>query len=91
MTSVDSLAREVARLRREVAEMRKGQRVAHGATVEDAAIEVRDDAGSLRAIVGQQGDGTTGIQVVNGPPPPEPTAPILTSVLGGVAASWDGL
>lgn len=91
MTSVDSLAREVARLRREVAEMRKGQRVAHGATVEDAAIEVRDDAGSLRAIVGQQGDGTTGIQVVNGPPPPEPTPPILTSVLGGVAASWDGL
>lgn len=91
MTSVDRLALEVARLRREVAEMRKGQRVAHGATVEDAAIEVRDDAGSLRAIVGQQGDGTTGIQVVNGPPPPEPTPPILTSVLGGVAASWDGL
>ena len=86
----NSLAAEVARLRREVAEIRKGQRVAHGASIENAALEVKDDTGSLRAIVGQQQDGTSGIQVVNGPPPPAPSAPIVASVLGGVTASWDG-
>jgi len=86
----NSLAQEVARLRREVGEIRKGQRVAHGASIENAALEVKDDTGSLRAIVGQQQDGTSGIQVVNGPPPPAPSAPIVASVLGGVTASWDG-
>jgi hypothetical protein len=86
----NSLAAEVARLSREVAQIKKGQRIAHGASIENAAIQVRDDTGSLRAIVGQQGDGTTGINVVNGPPPPQPTAPIVASVLGGVTVSWDG-
>ncbi|MFD7867307.1 hypothetical protein [Streptomyces sp. NPDC059783] len=85
------LAVEVARLRRELAQVKKGQRLAHGASVEDSAIEVRDDTGSLRAIVGQQGDGTTAALIVNGPPPPQPSDPIVASVIGGVTASWDGL
>ncbi|MFD6149373.1 hypothetical protein [Streptomyces sp. NPDC060243] len=86
----DSIATRLDRLERQLAQITKGQRLAHGASIEDAAIQVRDDTGSLRAIVGQQGDGTSGIQVVNGPPPPQPTVPILGSVLGGVTASWDG-
>ncbi|MFJ2279216.1 hypothetical protein ACIOEZ_34270 [Streptomyces sp. NPDC087866] len=86
-----NLATEVARLKREVAQVKKGQRVSHGASIENAAIEVRDDDGSLRAIVGQQGDGTTGAVIVNGPPPPQPSDPIVVSVIGGVTASWDGL
>ena len=85
-----SVAGELDRLRRQLAEIRKGQRVAHGASIENAALEVRDDSGSLRAIYGQQADGTSGIQVVNGPPPPAPSAPIVTSRLGGVTVSWDG-
>ncbi|WP_097865821.1 hypothetical protein [Streptomyces sp. rh34] len=60
------------------------------ASIDDAALLVRDGTGSLRGIVGQQGDGTTAVTIVNGPPPPQPSAPIVTSVLGGVAASWDG-
>ncbi|MEU0833382.1 hypothetical protein, partial [Streptomyces sp. NPDC005969] len=39
---------------------------------------------------GQQGDGTTAVNVVNGPPPPQPSAPIVVAVLGGVTVSWDG-
>lgn len=91
MPTDNALAAEVARLRREVDQIKKGQRVAHGASIENAALEVKDDTGSLRAIVGQQADGTSGIQVVNGPPPPAPSAPIVASVLGGVTVSWDGL
>jgi hypothetical protein len=85
-----NLATEVARLKSQLAQVKKGQRLSHGASIENAAIEVRDDDGSLRAIVGQQGDGTTGAIIVNGPPPPQPSAPIVTSVIGGVTASWDG-
>ncbi|MFJ8677210.1 hypothetical protein [Streptomyces sp. NPDC093589] len=85
-----SVPGELNRLKRQVAQIAKGQRLAHGASIENSALEVRDDAGSLRAVYGQQSDGTSGIQVVNGPPPPAPTAPIVASVLGGVTASWDG-
>ena len=44
----------------------------------------------MRAIVGQQPDGTTAVNVVNGPVPPAPTTPVVQSVLGGIAATWDG-
>ncbi|WP_392838600.1 hypothetical protein [Streptomyces sp. LN500] len=60
------------------------------ASLDDTALEVRDGNGSLRGIVGQQGDGTTAVNVVNGPPPPATSAPIVVSVLGGVTVSWDG-
>ncbi|MFG2677060.1 hypothetical protein [Streptomyces sp. NPDC048445] len=85
-----NIATEVARLKSQIDQIKKGQRLSHGASIENAAIEVRDDGGSLRAIVGQQGDGTTGAIIVNGPPPPQPSAPLVASVLGGVTASWDG-
>ncbi|MFF1358741.1 hypothetical protein [Streptomyces sp. NPDC058297] len=87
----NSLPFEVASLKKQLAQVKKGQRLSHGASIENAAIEVKDDSGSLRTIVGLQGDGTTGVQNVNGPPPPQPSAPIVASVLGGVTVSWDGL
>ena len=86
----DNLAAEVVRLRRELAQVKKGSRIAHGASIEDSALEVKDSVGSLRAVVGQQPDGTTAVNIVNGPPPPTPSTPLLASVLGGVTASWDG-
>lgn len=83
-------ARELARLDQRLKNIEKGQRYAHGGSIEDSALEVKDGAGSLRAIVGVQGDGTTAVNIVNGPPPPTPAAPILGSVLGGVTVSWIG-
>lgn len=85
-----NLATEVAQLRRRIAQIEKGQRLSHGASIEDAAIEVRDDTGSLRAIVGQQSDGTSGVNVVNGPPPPTPTNPTVEPALAALTVSWDG-
>lgn len=85
-----SVTAELNRLKRRLAAIEKGQRLAHGASIEDAAVEVRDGAGSLRAIVGQQADGSTAVNVVNGPPPPAPSAPVVASVLGGVSVTWDG-
>ncbi|WP_327356318.1 hypothetical protein [Streptomyces sp. NBC_01304] len=60
------------------------------ASLENGAVDVYDENGSLRAVIGQQADGTSGIVHVNGPPPPTPTTPALTAVLGGVAVTWDG-
>lgn len=90
MAADRSVAAELDRLRRELAAIRKGQRIAHGASIENAALDVRDDAGGLRAIVGQQGDGTTAVNIVNGGPPPAPATPTAGPALGGISASWDG-
>ncbi|MFE1767312.1 hypothetical protein ACFW81_24220 [Streptomyces angustmyceticus] len=85
-----SVPGELNRMKRQIQQIAKGQRIAHGASLEDAALEVRDDTGSLRAIVGQQGDGTTAVNIVNGGPPPTPSTPTAGSALGGISAGWDG-
>lgn len=85
-----SIPQELARLAHEVKQIKKGQRYAHGGSIENSALEVKDNTGSLRAIVGVQADGTTAVNIVNGPPPPTPTVPVLGSVLGGITVSWDG-
>ncbi|MER5277819.1 hypothetical protein ABT025_18950 [Streptomyces sp. NPDC002809] len=80
----------LAQLQKRIDRLERASRLSYAA-LDDTALEVRDGAGSLRGIVGQQGDGTTAVNVVNGPPPPQPSAPIVVSVLGGVTVSWDGL
>ncbi|MFH8581637.1 hypothetical protein [Streptomyces zaomyceticus] len=76
-------------LERRMAAVERSSRLG-SAAIDDTALEVRDDTGSLRALVGQQGDGTTAVNVVNGPTPPAPTAPLVASTIGGIAAEWDG-
>ncbi|MFB6665963.1 hypothetical protein [Streptomyces parvus] len=61
------------------------------ASLDDTALVVRDSTGSLRGIVGQQGDGTTAVTIVNGAPPPTPATPTAAPELGGISAGWDGL
>jgi hypothetical protein len=60
------------------------------ASVEGGTLQVYDDDGSLRVVVGQQPDGTNGVIAVNGPPPPQPSPPLVVSRLGGAGATWDG-
>lgn len=86
MTSIG--ARLVA-IERRLANVQRSSRLTH-ASLEDTALEVFDDTGSLRAVIGQQPDGTSGIVAVNGPPPPQPAKPALGPVLSGVAVTWDG-
>ncbi|MFF1298133.1 MULTISPECIES: hypothetical protein [unclassified Streptomyces] len=82
---------EIAALKRDLAKIRQGQRYAHGGSLENAALQVKDDQGSLRAIVGVQSDGTTAVNIVNGAAPPQPANPVVASMLGGVAVAWNGL
>jgi hypothetical protein len=67
----------------------RSARLSHAA-IDNTAVVVKDSAGGLRGIIGVQADGTTAVNVVNGAAPPQPSAPIVASVLGGVTVSWDG-
>ncbi|GAA3835275.1 hypothetical protein GCM10022403_080040 [Streptomyces coacervatus] len=60
------------------------------ASIESGAVDVYDESGSLRAVIGQQPDGTSGVVAVNGPRPPIPSVPEVESVLGGLRITWDG-
>ncbi|MFF8610800.1 hypothetical protein ACF06X_33380 [Streptomyces sp. NPDC015346] len=83
------LGTRITQLEERLSKVERSSRLS-SASLDDGALEVRDAGGSLRALVGQQADGTTAANFVNGPVPSAPTAPYVASVLGGVAASWDG-
>ncbi|MDX3766415.1 MULTISPECIES: hypothetical protein [unclassified Streptomyces] len=83
------LAGRIATLERLVRDLSRTSRLANS-SIENGAITVYDDGGDLRGSIGLQPDGTLAVAAVNGPPPPVPGAPTITSVLGGVAVVWDG-
>ncbi|WP_330479868.1 hypothetical protein OG301_39335 (plasmid) [Streptomyces platensis] len=85
-----SFTARFARLERQVQQIAKGQRIAHGASLENAALEVNDDTGTLRAVIGVQPDGTTGVVAHNGPPPGAPSAPTVSASIAGLRVTWDG-
>lgn len=74
-----------ARLKR----VENSPRLSHAA-IDNTSVQVRDGNGNLRGLLGVQADGTTAVNIVNGPPPPQPSTPIVTSVLGGITVVWDG-
>ncbi|WP_324787016.1 hypothetical protein [Streptomyces sp. H51] len=87
--TVSVLAARIANLERLVRDLARSSRLANS-SIENGSIGIYDSDGLLRGSIGLQEDGTVGMAAVNGPPPPVPAAPTLVSVLGGVAATWDG-
>ncbi|MGC9539974.1 hypothetical protein [Streptomyces sp. UG1] len=83
------LAARIAALERRLAQQTRTSQLAYS-SIEDGAVEVYDAGGSLRAVIGQQPDGTSGVTAVNGPRPPIPSAPQAEPVLGGLRITWDG-
>ncbi|MEU3399498.1 hypothetical protein [Streptomyces filamentosus] len=88
-TDIARLAARLADLERRFAQQNRTSSLAYS-SIENGALDVYDDSGSLRAVIGQQPDGTTAVNVVNAPPPPAPGPAAVTPALGGVAAAWDG-
>ncbi|MGW6393305.1 hypothetical protein ACWFR1_22990 [Streptomyces sp. NPDC055103] len=86
---IAALAARLATVERRLDSTSRTAQLAYS-SIEDGAISVFDGEGSLRAIIGQQPDGTTGLNVTNGPPPPQPVAPTLVPSIGGVTVGWDG-
>ena len=83
------IGKKIVQLERDITALQRASRLGH-ASIENAAIQINDGTGGLRGIVGLQSDGTTAVNIVNGPAPPQPSAPVLASILGGVNAAWDG-
>ncbi|MCH0562136.1 hypothetical protein [Streptomyces sp. MUM 2J] len=83
------LAARIADLERRFAQRTRTSQLAYS-SIENGALDVYDENGSLRAVIGQQPDGTTAVNIVNAPPPPTPSQPTVTPVLGGVSATWEG-
>ncbi|MCX5233902.1 hypothetical protein OG824_01450 [Streptomyces prunicolor] len=83
------LAARVAVLERQLARTTRTARMAYS-SVEDGAIEVYDQDGTLRGSMGLQDDGTVGFVAHNGPPPPTPTPPVVESALSGLTVTWPG-
>ena len=83
------LAARIAALERRLTQQTRTSRLAYS-SLENGALDVYDENGSLRAVIGQQPDGTTAVNIVNAPPPPTPSQPAIVSVLGGIAATWEG-
>ena len=83
------IGKAIAQLQRDLATLQRSSRLTH-ASIENTAVQVYDGGGSLRGIIGVQADGTTAVNVVNGAAPPQPSDPVVVSVLGGVTAAWDG-
>ncbi|MFE1515772.1 hypothetical protein ACFW9I_02885 [[Kitasatospora] papulosa] len=83
------IGRELESLKKRLAAVEHSSRLS-SASLDNTALQVRDSTGSLRGILGQQGDGTTAVNIVNGGPPPAPATPSAAPALGGVSAGWDG-
>ncbi|MFJ6136476.1 hypothetical protein [Kitasatospora sp. NPDC092286] len=86
--ALDDLARRIAALEAALPELSRSSHLAYS-SVDDGALKVTA-GGQLRAIIGQQPDGTTALNIVNGPTPPVPAAPTATPTLGGVRVGWNG-
>lgn len=83
------IGQQLASITRRLAAVERASRLS-SASLDDTHLEVRDSFGSLRAMVGQQADGTTAVNVVNGGPPPAPSTPTVAPAIGGLAVTWDG-
>lgn len=59
-------------------------------TIVGGALQISDLEDLLTMILGRQFDGTNAPTVVTGPPPPTPTVPGITPMLGGLSIYWDG-
>src|SRR5690606_19766732 len=60
------------------------------ASIEDGTIHEFDRDGNLVGTIGKQYDGTHGAVKLNGPVPPTPSTPTLTTGPGVLVVEWDG-
>lgn len=86
LNPLDRLVRDVDNLKKQVA----GRSQINHSSLENTAIPVYDGDGTERLRIGAQDDGTHAVVYVQGPPPPRPTAPIVSVDGPVVRVRWDG-
>lgn len=83
------LAQELARQGRIVDDLATKPQLAYS-SIEAGSVRSYDEEGNLRLVVGEQGDGTQSITVVDGPPPASPSRPSVAVDGPIITAVWDG-
>ncbi len=83
------IGRKLADLEARLKRVEGSPRLSHAA-LDNANIVVKDESGAVRGRIGMQDDGTIGLIAVDGPAPGAPTAPVVTSTIGGLRVVWDG-
>ena len=86
LNPLDRIARDVAEVKRQLA----GRSQINHSSLENTAIPVYDEDGTERLRIGAQDDGTHAVKYVQGPPPPRPTAPVVSVDGPVVRVRWDG-
>ncbi|GAA1361366.1 hypothetical protein [Brevibacterium luteolum] len=89
MSQLARLIREIDQLKAQLAAATSTPQLAHSA-IEGGSIDSYDHAGNLRLRIGDQGDGTQTIRVVDGPVPPAPSAPVVAVDGPVLTIKWDG-
>ncbi len=85
------LGQNLASMQREIDTLKAAQRQSQlGNSTLYGAIYIADPDGNVKGIVGEQADGSTGVVVTAGPPPPTPTGLSLTPLMAGVDLGWAG-
>jgi hypothetical protein len=84
---LDPIVRDLAEVKRQLA----GRSQLNHSSLENTAIPVYDGDGTERLRIGAQDDGTHAIVYVQGPPPPRPTAPVVSVDGPVVRVRWDGI
>lgn len=83
------LARRVGVLEQQTRDLGRASQ-ARDRAVEGGAQSLYDEDDELRAVVGEQDDGTWTITTYGGPTPPAPAQPLIAQVAGGATITWDG-
>lgn len=86
LNPLDRLVRDMEDVKRQLA----GRSQLNHSSLENTAIPVYDGEGTERLRIGAQDDGTHAVVYVQGPPPPRPTAPIVSVDGPVVRVRWDG-
>ena len=91
--AINRLAKQLADLQADVAASKRasGTPQLTNASITGGAVKVIDADGTHKGSIGLQNDGTFATVARNGPPPPRPSVPTISSCIAGLMVTWDGL
>lgn len=84
------LGRKIADIESQLATLQAGARAAQLARSTISSVPIRDGDGLLTGTLGVQASGSTGVQVITGPPTGRAGSPTVTGIMHGVDVYWDG-
>lgn len=87
--SVLRMARDLERVKRDVAAIANQPRLPHS-SIDGGSLTIRDQQGNDAGFLGEQFDGAYGLNPVGGTPPASPTIPFIQEIVGGLRIYWDG-